>query len=1401
MKNNAKDFDQRMRNLMYGSVEDEEFDKRMRRLMYGETYEETPEQTGKTTPVTLPEMGGPNPRLNLLDDVPTEDQKPPVTEPVTPPVAEAGVKTPTPEPKPLPKGLITEGNIDLNKRPVVHRDDGKISTVNSITVGFDDGFYVIPTVTEEGLLLDNDQAVEYFKKTGKHLGRFYDQETADAFARQLHLDQEKMYGGQGETKSPGIFTELVEKFSNWTRENEASTPYVRGQEMGGPNPRLNLLDAIPIGDRDPLDLGKAISNIIPTYQEITGAEDFGNALGMRYAIDDAYEGKDEPLVSTRDVGLDLEDNLKLAQLRLALKAGDMEEANRLKAELEESARNLEESSKVRRDWAERNRVNYEPAQEGILKYLQSGIENTGFSAMARLRSAPAWLLGGPVPGTMMSIYNAMRESAGERGEKALSILKENPNATRKELEAGMEGVMGGNLALLTVSEILGDTLLLSGLWPMIGGGKALAGPGAIKAAGRFLFNKGLPYISQLLTEYPEEFGQQLLQQLAGRGLSLSDMWKLADLAKAHEAGLHGIAGAVVSGAGAVAARPFFDSVRQGMSSRENENPDVLPAEVGGADEVLKHLKDLGFDLDLADIQAGGAPTGGGQGGGLLHTIINELSKTNPQLAQDVLEASRTMTPEEASETAGILREQINNNQNETDVMDQGAVETEAPKQSDNQGATNTTVATEKVVKDLSDAYASGYVDDAQLYEAGGTLDAQLGLTPGTTASNIRAGLASQITVTPADPTVPVAESGETSAKPAKPKLTRAQKIVQKLKESQGRGDALAILGNRKGEFLSEIAGELGIPVDPSDTPATLRNKIIESTGGENARALAERAQRRIQEQQGQGVNVIPPSGRAGPSPTQNFPLQETPEQDVQPPAPPVQEQQGQVPEVQKPDTVDSGENPYDDYDSSGDGFVAQTTSQKMKPGVRNIYEEGRVDFETGERKMYEDTGKVDGIGKRVLRAEDGSEIHVSNEEIDQKFRIDPTVQTQGAQSVQEQREEQQPEIAGEITEQPIEQGTEQGTEETVEEDPDYPEITELRSASDPKEAHKVAKKIRKARLREVAERLGIEINGKKDTVNTLRDRIVEVISGEREAQTPDVGTEQGTTEIPTQAPVVGETTQDQTDPEFPEIDDLKNADDEKEAGKRAKSIRKPRLVAVAERLGLQVDKKKDTVNTLRKRIVDAIYGRSENSDVESAPAQAQPTANENVSVAETTDQRESDPVQEPAQEQEDSFDPEPVINQLRKTTSRKEARDIIKGLTKKQAITVSEKLGITRDDWDMRSPETIKDSIMDETVGTAVEENTVTDDQISDLREKAKNAGGKISVLDGKSMDELKAIGRKLGLDIDTSSPMVPVKRSIVNSLSRGRVEPASAPAPRGHSLRDSRAKRSRSQSLENAVK
>ena len=82
--------------------------------------------------------------------------------------------------------------IDLNNRPVVTNEDGSISTVNSMTVEFDDGYFVLPTVIGDKVH-DEDFAVAYFRKTGEHLGAFQDMETANEYAEALHLAQEKQY--------------------------------------------------------------------------------------------------------------------------------------------------------------------------------------------------------------------------------------------------------------------------------------------------------------------------------------------------------------------------------------------------------------------------------------------------------------------------------------------------------------------------------------------------------------------------------------------------------------------------------------------------------------------------------------------------------------------------------------------------------------------------------------------------------------------------------------------------------------------------------------------------------------------------------------------------------------------------------------------------------------------------------------------------------------------------------------------------------------------------------------------------------------------------------------------------------------------------------------------------------
>ncbi len=93
-------------------------------------------------------------------------------------------------------GMIEPGNIDLSTRPVVSNADGSISTVRSISVEMDGKEYLIPTVSEDGKVLSEDDAVNQFKQTGKHLGVFNSPEDATAYARQLHEDQENFYAPQ-----------------------------------------------------------------------------------------------------------------------------------------------------------------------------------------------------------------------------------------------------------------------------------------------------------------------------------------------------------------------------------------------------------------------------------------------------------------------------------------------------------------------------------------------------------------------------------------------------------------------------------------------------------------------------------------------------------------------------------------------------------------------------------------------------------------------------------------------------------------------------------------------------------------------------------------------------------------------------------------------------------------------------------------------------------------------------------------------------------------------------------------------------------------------------------------------------------------------------------------------------
>jgi DNA-binding TFAR19-related protein (PDSD5 family) len=92
-------------------------------------------------------------------------------------------------------GELERGNIDLNARPRVKNADGTVSTTRSISVEFDGQQVLIPTVSDNGKILSDEDAIAAYRQSGKHLGKFDTVENASAYAKALSEQQAKRYAG------------------------------------------------------------------------------------------------------------------------------------------------------------------------------------------------------------------------------------------------------------------------------------------------------------------------------------------------------------------------------------------------------------------------------------------------------------------------------------------------------------------------------------------------------------------------------------------------------------------------------------------------------------------------------------------------------------------------------------------------------------------------------------------------------------------------------------------------------------------------------------------------------------------------------------------------------------------------------------------------------------------------------------------------------------------------------------------------------------------------------------------------------------------------------------------------------------------------------------------------------
>jgi hypothetical protein len=85
------------------------------------------------------------------------------------------------------------GNVNLANRPQVPMGNGETATVRSMSVGMPEGEVLMPTIRGDGWPMSEKQAMDYYRKTGQHLGIFKTPEEANRFAELLHRQQEQFY--------------------------------------------------------------------------------------------------------------------------------------------------------------------------------------------------------------------------------------------------------------------------------------------------------------------------------------------------------------------------------------------------------------------------------------------------------------------------------------------------------------------------------------------------------------------------------------------------------------------------------------------------------------------------------------------------------------------------------------------------------------------------------------------------------------------------------------------------------------------------------------------------------------------------------------------------------------------------------------------------------------------------------------------------------------------------------------------------------------------------------------------------------------------------------------------------------------------------------------------------------